>query len=261
MSAFPIYIINLKRESRRRAFMEKQLASLGIEAIFVDAIDSRTFTGETITHLADAGALAKHPQWLNDGAVACACSHGKAYNMFLETGAPLALFLEDDVHLPKNLSEVLDGIVSYRFPERHVVLLHFLAFKTAKFSRATGRNFGTFTAYAPTDLSAPTTAAAYVLDRAAAKSLSTYNYPVCIPADAWGHFIENEALEGMHCAVPPICSTEEFKSSIDYLPPATIAGRFSNTIERYKIPLLYSILKQRRKRMAEKGRGNFEMVE
>lgn len=93
-----IYLINLARRPDRLAFMEAQLAKLGLPFIRIDAVDG---LGED-----DIGYPENHPA-LTKPEYACYLSHIKAYKAFVESGESHGLILEDDAQLSAHLPEFL----------------------------------------------------------------------------------------------------------------------------------------------------------
>jgi glycosyl transferase, family 25 len=94
----PVYVINLARSPERRAWMEAELARVGVEGIFVRAVDGRRF-GERCARNA-------RPT-LSKAEAALILSHRKAWRTFLASGADYAVVLEDDVHLGRDFKATL----------------------------------------------------------------------------------------------------------------------------------------------------------
>lgn len=90
----PVYVINLDRRPDRWAAMVEQLDRLGIAAERVPAVDAGDVDGEI-------------PAGLSRANVACRASHKLALTRLLETVAPAALILEDDVALASDTRELL----------------------------------------------------------------------------------------------------------------------------------------------------------
>lgn len=99
----PVYVINLVRAHDRRAWMEGELARIGVAASFVAAVDSRGFGPECRAWLANrAGSY-----HLSAGEAALVLSHRKVWRAFLAGGARYALVLEDDVHLGRDFAALV----------------------------------------------------------------------------------------------------------------------------------------------------------
>lgn len=89
----PIYYINLDEQPERKESVEQQFKYWEIENYTrVSAYDGRED---------DLGDILKgrYPELMTSGEVGCTTSHLKALKMFLETDAPCALILEDDVDI------------------------------------------------------------------------------------------------------------------------------------------------------------------
>lgn len=97
----PIYYINLDRRTDRRAWMETRLSALALEAERISA-----YTPDDVPDdILQARDALRWRQPLFENEIACCLSHRKALRRFLESGAPMAVILEDDVHLAKCFRE------------------------------------------------------------------------------------------------------------------------------------------------------------
>ena len=101
----PVYVINLDRRPDRWAAMALQLARLGIEATRVAAVDGSALESDRAS-IGDFIDIRR----LSIGEGACVFSHCKALKLFLQTDAPAALILEDDVRLSADVPALLDGV-------------------------------------------------------------------------------------------------------------------------------------------------------
>ncbi len=100
--AIPTFVINLARATQRRATLEPRLQELGITATWVEALDVLEATEEEIY-----AGFARTGPWgpLRPGDVACCQSHKRAWQTFVDSGAPIGLILEDDVVLSDHLTD------------------------------------------------------------------------------------------------------------------------------------------------------------
>ena len=101
----PVYVINLQRSVERRAWMEKELAGAAVEAEFIAAVDGRRFGPACKSSSARRNPV----RAISAPEAAVTLSHRKAWRMFLRSGAPFAVVLEDDVHLGRGLAQVLES--------------------------------------------------------------------------------------------------------------------------------------------------------
>ncbi len=90
-----VYVINLARRPDRRAFMQAQADRLDLQLDFIDAIDAQSPTANLDEIEVRSGL---HGQ-MSKGDLACTLSHRKFWRLFLETGEPYAVVLEDDAIL------------------------------------------------------------------------------------------------------------------------------------------------------------------
>ena len=104
------FVINLARAVERRRRMEKQFASLGLEATFHSAADIRDFTQETYTNV-DRETRRRLGLWPQaDAEIACWMSHHQIMQEIVENGPETAAIFEDDAGLSADLPEVLDAL-------------------------------------------------------------------------------------------------------------------------------------------------------
>ncbi|EHZ6874366.1 glycosyltransferase family 25 protein, partial [Providencia rettgeri] len=99
------FVINLKDDLLKRDFMRNQLDNIGISYQFIEAIDGRIMSDNTIKQLAY-----DYPDcYLTKGEIGCALSHMAIYKKMIEDNIEIALILEDDALLPSNIySKLID---------------------------------------------------------------------------------------------------------------------------------------------------------
>lgn len=104
MQTIPVYYINLASRPDRRALMEHQFEQLGIAAERVEAVRMDEVPAELV-----AWHGTTHSLWrLAAGDLACGLSHQRSWSRLLESGAPAALVLEDDVRIASPVLDFLD---------------------------------------------------------------------------------------------------------------------------------------------------------
>ena len=94
----PVYVVNLDRRPDRWAAISAKLDRLGIKATRIAAVDKESLAGDP--------ALLR----MGAGHVACARSHYKAMQALVDSGAPAALVLEDDVELGEELPALIASL-------------------------------------------------------------------------------------------------------------------------------------------------------
>lgn len=95
-----LYLINLERRPDRLATMQAQAEKLGLGFVRQPAIDARTVDPGDKFVTGPLGAIPKGDQ-------CCTLSHVAAWRAFLDSGAPYAAILEDDVVLSDRAGMVL----------------------------------------------------------------------------------------------------------------------------------------------------------
>lgn len=100
-----IFYINLDRRTDRREFMERQLATLGLEAERVPAVTPDELPPEALRFCDD-----RRDRWVAPVELSCSYSHRRIWQMLVERNLPGAIVFEDDAvlssALPKRISEI-----------------------------------------------------------------------------------------------------------------------------------------------------------
>jgi glycosyl transferase family 25 len=160
-----VFLINLDRRTDRLAAMTVQLAQLGIVAKRIPAVDANRVSDGWLSQAFTRGPLGTIPK----GDQCCSLSHRRAWAAFLNSGAPYAAVIEDDVVLDPSASRLFkqpdwipDGIdvikLEHYGPNHQRVLV------------GEERSIGNSLTLAPI-LSRHTGAACYVVSKAAAVKL------------------------------------------------------------------------------------------
>jgi glycosyl transferase family 25 len=79
------YVINLPRSPARRVSVAAQLQGTGLDHVFVDGVDGRALAPVDRGRLIDESAVARYPQWLTPGALGCALSHLRTYELIVDS--------------------------------------------------------------------------------------------------------------------------------------------------------------------------------
>jgi glycosyl transferase family 25 len=107
----PIYYINLAKRTDRRAFMDDQLAALGLKGTRVEAVTPADLTQDEIDSYCDG----RKPRYLRRNELACTKSHERAWQMMIDAGQERALILEDDAELSPKLPGFLAELDRFDF--------------------------------------------------------------------------------------------------------------------------------------------------
>jgi len=120
----PIYVISLKDAVDRRASCREQLASLGLQFEFYDAIEGAALSDQEVSRNYDSGknaTLYKRP--LSRPEIGCYMSHLALWRRAAKGENPAAVILEDDFEADPALPRLLQKISALDLGNR-IVKLH-----------------------------------------------------------------------------------------------------------------------------------------
>lgn len=101
VQALPVYFINLDRRPDRRAYMESQLAGMGLAGERISAKDAETTTDAEIEREV---ALSGHLIRMGRGSQCNALNHFEIMRRLARGSAPAAVVLEDDIEISPDLA-------------------------------------------------------------------------------------------------------------------------------------------------------------
>lgn len=100
----PIYIISLKKDHDRRAFISEQLTALDLNFEFIDAVWGADLSDEERSHLHINTTFEP-----TAAEIGCSLSHQLAYKKMLSVKQEWAIFLEDDVTIDSSLKDFVNN--------------------------------------------------------------------------------------------------------------------------------------------------------
>ncbi len=107
----PIFVINLPQSTDRKAFMQAQCETIGVEPTFIDAVNGKDLTDIEIHQYCDQEkAKQLFGRELLLGEIGCALSHKKIYKKMVDDNIQLAVVLEDDARIEYNFAKVISDI-------------------------------------------------------------------------------------------------------------------------------------------------------
>ena len=150
----PIYVINLKRTPERKLNIKRQLDALNLKYRFIEAVDKYQLDSkiERTVIARQLGISEFNMESLykaciaatevGTGALACALSHTKIYNLMIENNTSKACVLEDDAYILPVFPEIL--VHAQKVPWDILMLFHYSTFTVDIISRLfIGRKFNT----------------------------------------------------------------------------------------------------------------------
>ena len=198
------FAISIPRASARYAYIQQHLKDVlghGYDIVGVDGQEIR----EPNTGLAT----------MSSAEIGCALSHVEACRRIVETGESWGVVMEDDVALPPNFREIVNSIVPH-MAQGEVISLHARGVSTVQFSARDVTQCETGKLHYPMNWGATQGAAAYLIDRNAAKGISNYNSNVRCRADHWWEFYKEGAISSVRAFLPAPVKLIPFDSTLNY---------------------------------------------
>ena len=214
---YTIFVVSLVGEEARRNHVKSQFANYGLEAEFVDAIDMRNASKESMAIYQEV-MRSKSTRELCASEIGCALSHLKIAQAVIERNLDYALVTEDDVCLLRNPQEILmqlPSVLQQSFFD--VAILGYVKVYKENladyYHRMPMKKEGAFVDYI---IGSPWKqkhcgAVAYILTKEGAQKLLRANTPVSYVADAWDEFVYRHHLTVKH--IRPSIAIE----SLDFL--------------------------------------------
>ena len=177
----PVYVIHMASQPKRwDVLMERLSAFPNLHTILVDAIDGRAVPEEVRSrNISPLYSCYTGYSTMTAGEYGCGMSHHKAHGMFLESGAPFAVVLEDDVLLASDMEVAIQTVTPLlEVPEPRILLLscRLIAFR---------KPFATCGRYTIRRVLEGGGTYGYALNRAAAEVLQHRYLPFRAPCDWW----------------------------------------------------------------------------
>ncbi|MFT5619134.1 MAG: glycosyl transferase family 25 [Arenicella sp.] len=256
-----IFVISLKNSTRRESIISV-LNQHKLDFEIFDAINGKELSEDFIQSHCDVNQMKEQSHWFTKGMAGCALSHYYLYKKIVENNIEKAIIIEDDMNFDSNFGEIVKKLET-RVVENEVLMIYYRGWGNIKFTTHKAENITSthrvLNLYSWDDV--PNTTGAYYITNKSAKILSEFLLPIRVGPDDWTYFMQNSQLATIKVIYPRIAFDNNFKSEIDYVESQNKwLGRISETINRYKIPLLYSFLKYRR-RERETEMSKFSLVE
>lgn len=241
-----IYVTNLKWSRDRRLHMEKQLQGTELSYEFFECVIGADLTAEELAEKCNMDEIKKlndkaGVEWFNRGIIGCTLTCQNIFREITARNLDAVLFLEDDTIIPDNLFEIL------QYTQQHtrqgdVLLLFWKAWAPLELNEPVITTPFGFNYYMPRNYQVLTGGSAYIITRKAAEKMLALNIPIHTSPDNWKYFYDNNAVDRLMCAYPPVVSAANFKSTMH-------KGKYvllRKLIDRYKIFPFYQYLNYKR---------------
>lgn len=117
-----IFIINLKKEIKRKKHMQNQCARLGLKYQFIEAVNGHDLNEDEVKkEYSSVQALKNSERELGRGEIGCALSHKKIYQKMVDENITEAIILENDVTFDRRLVDFFE--FKQQFPSNAELVL------------------------------------------------------------------------------------------------------------------------------------------
>jgi GR25 family glycosyltransferase involved in LPS biosynthesis len=177
----PIFVISLARAPDRRAAISSHLKNLGLDFEIVDAVD-----GAKLPDAQRKSLLADGVNYV-PGVIGCYLSHIQVYEKIVKNNIPVALILEDDARLSRNIVPAIRTGIEYSDFEYCLLDCDDVSEDTPVFyDLDSGHSlFPGFTVY-ETNVG-PALLHAYLMTQEGAKNRVAHAWPIYKPVDIYSH--------------------------------------------------------------------------
>ncbi len=248
------FVINLKRASKRREFMENQLHKLNMPYQIFEAVDGKTLKQGFINQYCHKEMMEKHADWLTLGMVGASLSHFYLYQHIVANNIAVAFILEDDIVLTSEVVNILNFIEQNetKFSKFEPILLYYASHSTLKLSNYQSIKLSNnYQALYPHNLALVGSSAAYIIFNETAKKMVDVILPIRVAPDAWTSFYGWNGLNNIRCVFPTVLKPAPFESQIGYI-DNTFLGKVKNVLNLNNIYPFSAILEERRRKIATK---------
>ncbi|HLA95340.1 MAG TPA: glycosyltransferase family 25 protein [Pyrinomonadaceae bacterium] len=246
------YIIHLERAIKRRSHIASLISKHNLDCEVIKAFDYVNVKDEEYVDFCDIKKMQEFPQWLTRGMV-CACyTHYLTYQKIIADGVDAAFIIEDDVILPDNIGDLLDKIEE-NASDNEVIMLHYMGFEPIYLEqRSAIKLMEGVDLMTAKSLMGVTSAAGYVITRAAAITMSQCVLPVRFGTDSWSEFIREGGVQNVRFIHPMPVKTAGFKSTVAVIGQSALRSGITRIIDDYRIPPFFQFLRAMRHRAIAK---------
>ncbi|PHM60601.1 lipooligosaccharide galactosyltransferase I [Xenorhabdus stockiae] len=223
-----IFVINLAKDTERRESIKKQAETLGLQIQFIEAINGKNLSDTEINKF----CRNFHDNGLTHGVLGCSLSHLKVYEKIISENLDVALILEDDVNLSKEITNIYNSICNYNLKNKNTPLIYLLSI-TNEYIDSFKKKLSP--KYFLVDVIDADYAYGYIINNVAAKKLVKFLNPVWIEADKW-RFMQERGIVKIKAVIPPIITATDLsiKSTLEDDRSITLQKRIDFFNDQYE---------------------------
>jgi len=175
LNNFKVYVINLKRDTKRLENIKNELKKQNIYNFeIIQGIDGKKIKNYQLNNLISKNNKFINPQNTNMNAseICCSLSHIKVYKKFLKTNYNYALIIEDDAIFIRNFTEDLQELIikNFKYDKQIFFLSELWEFFKNPIDKS--KNFEVV------NVANVVFGHSYFINKNAANALISFNYPV-----------------------------------------------------------------------------------
>lgn len=233
--------------------MIRQMNKLGLQYEVFDAVKGSLLSEEELSVKVDMNEVAKYPHWLTRNMLGASLSHMGVYEKIVNSDEDWHLVLEDDVVLNNDVLPLLNHIKENEYIYHdHLVLLYAVSLEgRIELDGTPITTAGTYHIHKGV-FKKIGGGGAYVLHKHTAKRLTEKNRIIKVAPDTWHFFLSQGVFSQINCVCPFAARPGLFESTIGYVDPRSLRYKIKHFIEKYRIPGLYHLLRQSRKKIWKK---------
>ena len=111
LSEIPAYIINLRKDVKKREHMDRLCKKYNLNYHFIDAVYGKELSDNEIDEVYNLKDSIKHcRRALTKGEIGCALSHLKIYRYMVENNIQQAIIFEDDIEIKDGFDDVVGSL-------------------------------------------------------------------------------------------------------------------------------------------------------
>ena len=114
MNNIPIFIVNLKKDTEKKAHMQQLCKQHGLDCQFIDAVYGKEVDENELAKVYDRKrALEERGRELIAGEIGCTLSHKNIYRKIVNNHIEQALVFEDDITFDHRIHDALSSISNF----------------------------------------------------------------------------------------------------------------------------------------------------